>query len=59
MGCGNFFRLGYRSTWNLAGYRYGHALSGTPHRHAVGGLTDVAFRMIRLLEAGRDADWPF
>ncbi|WP_039800799.1 TROVE domain-containing protein [Nocardia araoensis] len=46
-------------TWNLAGYRYGHAPSGTPHRHAFGGLTDAAFRMIPLLEAGRDADWPF
>ncbi|WP_063021566.1 TROVE domain-containing protein [Nocardia niwae] len=46
-------------TWNLAGYRYGHAPSGTPHRHAFGGLTDAAFRMIPLLEAGRDTDWPF
>ncbi|MGW4718632.1 hypothetical protein [Nocardia sp. NPDC004260] len=45
--------------WNLAGYRYGHAPSGTPHRHAFGGRTDAAFRMIPLLEAGRDADRPF
>ncbi|MEV0298750.1 TROVE domain-containing protein [Nocardia sp. NPDC050710] len=46
-------------TWNLAGYRYGHAPSGTPYRHAFGGLTDAAFRMIPLLESGRNADWPF
>ncbi|MBF6166738.1 TROVE domain-containing protein [Streptomyces gardneri] len=46
-------------TWNLAGYRYGHAPGGTPDRHTFGGLTDAAFRMIPLLEAGRDADWPF
>lgn len=46
-------------TWNLAGYRYGHAPGGTPYRHTFGGLTDAAFRMIPLLEAGRDADWPF
>jgi hypothetical protein len=46
-------------TWNLAGYRLGHAPSGTAHRHTFGGLTDQAFRMIPLLEAGRNADWPF
>lgn len=46
-------------TWNLAGYRYGHAPSGTARRHTFGGLTDQAFRMIPLLEAGRNADWPF
>lgn len=46
-------------SWNLAGYRRGHAPSGTDNRHAFGGLTDTAFRMIPLLEAGRTADWPF
>jgi len=46
-------------TWNLAGYRYGHAPSGSGNRHTFGGLTDAAFRMIPLLEAGRDANWPF
>ena len=46
-------------TWNLAGYRYGHAPSGTGTRHTFGGLTDSGFAMIPLLEAGRNADWPF
>ncbi|RSM42227.1 TROVE domain-containing protein [Amycolatopsis balhimycina DSM 5908] len=46
-------------TWNLAGYRYGHAPSGSAHRHTFGGLTDQAFRMIPLLERGIHADWPF
>ncbi|MEU9013571.1 TROVE domain-containing protein [Streptomyces sp. NPDC048479] len=46
-------------TWNLAGYRAGHAPSGKPNRHAFGGLTDAAFRMVPLLERGRDADWPW
>lgn len=46
-------------TWNLAGYRFGHAPSGSAHRHTFGGLTDQAFRMIPLLEAGKNADWPF
>ncbi len=46
-------------TWNLAGYRYGHGPSGVGLRHTFGGLTDAGFGMIPLLEAGRDADWPF
>jgi hypothetical protein len=46
-------------TWNLAGYQAGHAPSGGQNRHTVGGLTDQAFRMIPLLERGRDARWPW
>jgi hypothetical protein len=46
-------------TWNLAGYEKGHAPSGSRNRHAFGGLTDQAFRMIPLLEAGKNANWPF
>jgi len=46
-------------TWNLAGYQAGHAPSGRGRRHTFGGLTDQAFRMVPLLEAGRDADWPW
>ena len=45
-------------TWNLAGYENGHAPSG-PNRHAFGGLTDAAFKMVPLLERGRDSDWPW
>ncbi|MFE0518687.1 TROVE domain-containing protein [Streptomyces sp. NPDC058954] len=45
-------------TWNLAGYSMGHAASG-PHRHTFGGLSDAAFRLIPLVEAGREADWPW
>ncbi|MBM7785465.1 TROVE domain-containing protein [Tenggerimyces flavus] len=46
-------------TWNLAGYRYGHGPSGTGNRHVFGGLSDAAFGMIALIEAGKNADWPF
>jgi hypothetical protein len=46
-------------TWNLAGYERGHGPSGTGRWHTFGGLTDSAFRMIPLLEAGRDAVWPW
>jgi len=45
------------TTWNLAGYKMGHAASGSGHRHVFGGLTDRSFRMIPLLEAGRNGDW--
>lgn len=45
-------------TWNLAGYQVGHAPSG-PYRHTFGGLTDAAFRVVPLLEAGRDGAWPW
>jgi hypothetical protein len=45
-------------TWNLAGYETGHAPSG-PNRHTFGGLTDAAFRMVPLLEAGRNGAWPW
>jgi hypothetical protein len=46
-------------TWNLAGYRAGHGPSGRANRHTFGGLTDAAFRMVPLLEAAQDADWPW
>ena len=45
-------------TWNLAGYRHGHA-PGAPNRHTFGGLTDAAFRMIPLIESGRNGSWPW
>jgi hypothetical protein len=45
-------------TWNLAGYRRGHTPT-TRNRLTFGGLTDAAFRMIPLIEAGRNASWPF
>ncbi|MGW6060217.1 TROVE domain-containing protein [Streptomyces sp. NPDC055189] len=46
-------------TWNLAGYRVGHGESGTGNRHVFGGLSDAAFRMVQLLEAGSSSDWPW
>jgi hypothetical protein len=46
-------------TWNLAGYRPGHGPSGSGNRHTFGGLSDAAFRMVPLVEAGRNAHWPW
>ena len=52
-----------KSTWlhtfNLAGYRTGHAPSGSGTRHTFGGLTDACFGLIPLLERGADAPWPW
>lgn len=45
-------------TWNLAGYQPAHGPTG-PHRHTFGGLTDGAFRMVGLIEAGGHAAWPW
>lgn len=46
-------------TWNIAGYRVGSTTSGLGTRHTFGGLTDVSFRMVPLLEAGKNAAWPW
>jgi hypothetical protein len=45
--------------WNFGGYQAGAAPSGGAGRHTFGGLTDSAFRMVALLESGRDAAWPW
>lgn len=46
-------------TWNLAGYRTGHAPSGSRNRHTFGGLNDSAFRTVPMLERGASANWPW
>jgi len=44
-------------TFNLAGYRPSALPAGEQGRYTLGGLTDATFMAV--LEAGRDADWPF
>lgn len=46
-------------TWNLAGYEYGASPSGVANRHTFGGLSDLGFDLIPLLEKGRIQDWGF
>jgi hypothetical protein len=46
-------------TFNLAGYKTGHMESGKDGRYVFGGLTDAGFRLIDLLERGKNEDWPF
>jgi hypothetical protein len=45
--------------FNLGGYQVTAFDAGTPNRIEFGGLTDATFRSIPLIEAGRDANWPF
>lgn len=45
--------------FNLGGYPHTAFGAGAPNRIEFGGLTDATFRMIPLLESGRDAGWPF
>lgn len=44
-------------TWNIAGYQHGHGAGRNWHTFA--GMSDAAFRLVPLLEAGKDADWPW
>lgn len=46
-------------TFNLAGYKVGHAESGSDGRYAFAGLTDTDFKTIPLLEAAKDCAWPW
>ena len=45
--------------FNLGGYKHAAYATGTANRHEFGGLTDATFRMVPLLERGRDAGWPW
>jgi len=46
-------------TFNLAGYRPSALPAGERGRYTLGGFTDATFSAMAVLEAGRDADWPF
>jgi hypothetical protein len=46
-------------TFNLAGYRPSALLAGERGRYTLGGFTDATFTAMKVLEAGRNAEWPF
>jgi len=46
-------------TFNLAGYRPSALPAGERGRYTLGGFTDATFSAMAVLEAGRDAEWPF
>jgi len=37
----------------------GHGKSGSKNRHTFGGLSDASFRLVPMLERGRDSGWPW
>jgi hypothetical protein len=45
--------------FNLGGYKVTAPDTSRPNRGELGGLTVAAFRLLPLIEAGRNADWPF
>lgn len=45
--------------WNLAGYTASAMQSGSNARFTLGGLSDQAFKLIPLLEAGSTGVWPW
>jgi hypothetical protein len=45
--------------FNLGGYRPAAFDAGQPNRIEFGGLTDATFRMVPMIEAGRNAAWPW
>ena len=46
-------------TWNLGGYMPAHNQSGERGRYTFGGLTDMSFAVVPLLEASKNGAWPF
>ncbi len=46
-------------TFNLAGYRPSALPAGERGRYTLGGFTDATFTAMAVLEAGRNATWPF
>lgn len=44
--------------FNLGGYRTSALVTG-PNRVELGGLSDSTFRLVPLIEAGRNANWPW
>lgn len=46
-------------TWNIGGNPVGATASGLGTRHTFGGLNDAGFRTVSMIEAGRDARWPW
>ena len=45
--------------WNFEGYTASAMPSGSEARFQLGGLTDQAFRLIPILESGKDGVWPW
>jgi hypothetical protein len=46
-------------TFNLAGYRPSALSAGERGRYTLGGFTDATFAVMKVLEGGRSATWPW
>ena len=46
-------------TFNLAGYRPSALAAGEHGRYTLGGFTDATFMVMKVLEGGRNARWPW
>lgn len=46
-------------TFNLAGYRPSALTAGERGRYTLGGFTDATFTVMKVLEEGRNAGWPW
>ncbi len=46
-------------TFNLAGYRPSALPAGERGRYTIGGFSDATFTVMKVLEGGRNATWPF
>jgi hypothetical protein len=46
-------------TFDLAGYRSSALPAGEGGRYTIGGFTDATFMVMKVLEGGRNATWPF
>jgi hypothetical protein len=46
-------------TFNLAGYRPSALPAGERGRYTIGGFTDATFTVMKVIEDGRNAAWPF
>jgi hypothetical protein len=64
------FHFGYRHglsippettvfSFNLAGYKAGIVDTSVPNRFVLAGFSDAAFRMMAMVEAHKDQNWPF
>jgi hypothetical protein len=46
-------------SFNLAGNEHGIVDTNKPNRYNLAGFSDAAFRMMAMVEAGKDQKWPF
>jgi hypothetical protein len=46
-------------SFNLAGHKVGYVNPENPNKYILSGFSDSAFKMMSMVERGKDQDWPF